>query len=144
EDDGDHPQEHAVGKQGLTHRAEEGGIGVDGLSAEKNLEIAEHVGDHEADEDNAGDRHHDLLPDHGVPEGDQAVAGNHAAGRRHSVKMDRWIHMLWGLHTNLHSFFSLSLDTDCSPYSRKRLPCARWMSSSPRPLSTAAHRLVEA
>ena len=79
EDDADRPQEQAVGKQGLAHRAEERRIGVDGLRAEKDLEVAEHVGDDEADQHKAGDRHHHLFADHGAPQRDGRIARPYAA-----------------------------------------------------------------
>lgn len=50
------------------------------------------------------DRHHDLLPDHRVPEGYLAVADSHASRRRDAAKMDCRIQILWVLHISLNSF----------------------------------------
>src|SRR4029077_934001 len=70
----------------------------------KDLEIADNVGDQEADEDDSGDRHHDLLPDHGVPKGGHAMADNHASGRHVCAKLDRRTQILCVLHIKLSSF----------------------------------------
>ena len=43
-------------------------IGIKDFVADENLDVAEHVRDDEADQDDAGDRHHDLLADHRAPE----------------------------------------------------------------------------
>jgi len=79
EDDPNGPQQRAVGKQRLAHRAEEHRVGVDGLGAEEDLQVAEHVRDDEADEHDAGHRHRDLLADHGAPQRDGRIARPHAA-----------------------------------------------------------------
>ena len=102
-DDPHEPEQLSVAELRPTDFPEESGVGVDLIRSGEDLEIAEHVGDHEADEDDAGDRHHDLLPDHSVPEGGHAVAGNHASGGHVSVKRDRRIQIRWVLHTHLHS-----------------------------------------
>jgi hypothetical protein len=98
------PEELAVLELGHTDFPEESGVRVDCFRAGEDLEIAEHVADHEADESDASDRHYDLLPDHGVPEGYLAVADSHASRRRDGAKMDCRIQILWVLHTNLNSF----------------------------------------
>jgi len=79
EDDTNDPQQHAVGKQRLAHRAEERRIGVDGLGAEEDLQVAEHMRDDEADQQDAGHRHHDLLADHGAPQRGGRIARPHVA-----------------------------------------------------------------
>jgi hypothetical protein len=48
------------------------------------------VADHEGDKDRAGDRHDDLLSDHGVPEGHQMIAGHRASRLRVTFKVGRW------------------------------------------------------
>ena len=97
------PEELAVLELRHTDLPEESGVHVDCFRAGEDLEIAEHVADYEANQSDAGDRHHDLLPDHGVPEGYLAVADSHASRRRDAVKMDWRIQIFRVLHTNLNS-----------------------------------------
>ena len=98
------PEQLAVLELRHTDLPQESGVRVDCFRAGKDLEIAHHVRDHEADESDASDRHHDLLPDHRVPEGYLAVADSHASRRRDAAKMDCRIQILWVLHINLNSF----------------------------------------
>src|SRR6185436_12710546 len=95
------PEELAVLELRHTDLPEESGVGVDCFRAGEDLEIAEHVADHEANQSDASDRHHDLLPDHRVPEGYLAVADSHASRHRDAAKMDCRIQILWVLHMNL-------------------------------------------
>jgi hypothetical protein len=58
-----HPQQHAVseGAQGL-------GVAVERLRAQVDLQVPEHVADHEAEEDHSGQGHHDLEAEGGPQE----------------------------------------------------------------------------
>src|SRR5438132_640961 len=74
EHDARHPEEGAIGEQRLPHRAEEDGVPVDGIGPEEDLQVAEHVPDDEADEDEPRDRYDHLLADHGLPQRDGRIA----------------------------------------------------------------------
>src|SRR6185503_5742252 len=104
QDDPYEPEQLSVAELRHTDFPKESGVRVDLVRSCEDLQIAEYVADHEADEDDAGDRHHDLLADHGVPEGDQAVTGNHALRRRVAVEGNRQTRILYVLHTNLNPF----------------------------------------
>jgi hypothetical protein len=103
QDDPDKPEELPVAERRGTHFAEELRVRVDLVRPGEYLEITEHVADHEADKHEAGDRHDDLLADHGAPEGHQAIAGHHASRHRATAEMHHRIQMLRVLHTHLHS-----------------------------------------
>jgi hypothetical protein len=55
------PQERRVAVQSFR-------IVVHHVSAEENLEVADHVGDQETEEDHSGDGHDRFLPDKGIVE----------------------------------------------------------------------------
>src|SRR5207245_3843298 len=70
------------------------GVGVELRLTLKDLEVPEHVADDEADQDEAGDRHHRLLPDRGIPDGgrfdlraDRGQAERHGEENRWSRRM---------------------------------------------------------
>ncbi len=67
ENDAHDPEKLAVLQLRLSYFAEEAGIGVNGLGAEKDLQISEDMAEHEANQDNARYRHHNFLSDYGLP-----------------------------------------------------------------------------
>jgi hypothetical protein len=67
EDDPHQPERVTIAKFRLAHRAQKSRVGVDLVGSGENLQIPEHVGDHESDKNDAGDRHDDFLPDRRIP-----------------------------------------------------------------------------
>src|SRR5215470_11418206 len=107
EEDAHEPEELAILDLRHADFPEESRIRVDCFRAGKDLEIAEHVADHEADESDASDRHHDLLPDHRVPERDRTVTDSDFSGCCDAVKMNGRIQILCVFHRNFHPFWVL-------------------------------------
>src|SRR5208282_4057133 len=70
------------------------------VRALKDLQIPDHVGDHEADQNDAADRHHDLLPDLAAPQGHHAIADGCPSRHRVTVTLAR-----------RRKFFLLSMST---------------------------------
>jgi hypothetical protein len=63
------------------------------------------TGQTEADKNDAGDRHDNLLADDGVPEGQYVIAGDHVSRHPDTVAMDYRIQILRIFHTNLSSLY---------------------------------------
>ena len=84
-DDGDE-QSDARAPQESGERFEIGGIAIDVFGREKDLQVAEQVGDDEAEEDDAGDGHDGFFADGGLPEGEIGGAQMEGSGTHRGLR----------------------------------------------------------
>ena len=73
QDDSDDPKQLSIRKFGGADLAQEARISVDYVGTREDLEVSYHVADDEADERDAGHRHHHFLSYHGVPKGPRTI-----------------------------------------------------------------------